>query len=72
MTRIENQKITGQKIIEMTSCKVGVIIRYCGERFDVERARDNGYGAVLIFNYHGDCHGMEFTEEVEVLGYFNL
>lgn len=72
MRKIENPKITGRELIEKTECKVGVIIRYAGERFDVEQARDNGYGAVEIFNYHRECHGMGFDERVEVLGYFNL
>jgi len=72
MNKIQNEEITAAKLIQMTENKVGVIIRYCGERFDVERARDNGYGAIEIFNYHGDCHGLGLDGEVEVLGYFNL
>jgi hypothetical protein len=69
---IEMNEITATaKLIKLTSHNVGVIIRYAGERFDVERARENGYGAVEIFNWYGDCHGLSVQDQVEVLGYYN-
>ena len=72
MPKNENPRIKATELIAKTEGKVGVIIRYAGERFDVERARDNGYGAIEIFNYHGECHGLSADEDIEVLGYFNL
>lgn len=72
MQKIENPKWTAAKLIEMTDAGVGVIINYCGERFDVERAEVTEYGAVLIFNYHLDCHGLgSVNSEVEVLRTYN-
>lgn len=72
MRKIENPTWTAEKIVEMVAAKVGVIVSYDGERFDVERARENGYGAIEIFNYRGECHGLDYGQQVEILGTFNL
>ena len=64
--------VTAQDLIELTAVGCGVIIEYCGERFDVERAHANGYGAVLIYDHFGTCHGLSDGATVPMLGSFNL
>jgi len=68
----QTPRITGRELIEKTACKVGVSIAYQGERFDVVRARDNGYGAVELFDFAGTCRGLEFSDSVEILSTFNV
>lgn len=72
MRKIQNPTRTAEQLIEMTTAKVGVIISYAGEPFAVTRARHNGYGAVEIFNYQGECRGLSRGQVVEILGTFNL
>lgn len=69
------QRMTAADLIRLTGLRVGVSIAYPGdaEPFHVERAAENGYGAVQIFDYSGRCHGLSgLAAEVEVLGTFNL
>jgi hypothetical protein len=76
MRKIENQKIQASELIAKIENKIGVIIGFTDEqfqvRFEVERARDNGYGAIEIFDFYGNCRGLGLNETVEILGYFNL
>lgn len=64
------------KAIEMvrgTECGIGYVINYqSGERFDVERAERNVYGAIIVYNFLGQARGLREDENVEVLGHFNI
>lgn len=66
-------KWTSQKIAEMTSLGVGVVIDYYGEKFLVESAKDNGYGAIEAKHYvTGRIVGMDYNQEFTVETTFNL
>jgi hypothetical protein len=64
------------KAIEMvrgTECGIGYVINYQrNERFEVERAERNVYGAVIVYNFLGQARGLSENEDVEVLGHFNI
>lgn len=55
-----------------TANGVGYVINYQGERFDVERAERNVWGAVIVYNFLGQARGLSENEDVEVLGHFNI
>lgn len=67
MRNIENPKIQAKEI------QPGMILKIYGgtERFDVEAAKANGYGAVIITNWYGEQRGLSEGETVEILGHFN-
>lgn len=59
--------------IKATDIRPGMILKIYGgtERFDVEEAKANGFGAVIITNWSGKSRGLSEKEMVEVMGYFN-
>lgn len=68
-------KMIAEDLIKMTRNGVGVTIAYPGdpEPFHVQRAEENEYGAIQIFDYLGRCHGLgSLWSAVEVLGTYNL
>ena len=60
------------KMIEMNSYGVGIVIDYYGEKFEIVKIRKNGYGGVEIRNYRDEIHGLSDGESAEILTTFNL
>lgn len=67
MTKTMSQRV------KATEIEAGMILKIYGgsERFDVEQAAPNGYGAVIIRNWFGEARGLGENETVEVIGHFN-